>query len=289
MNSFQYTVVIPSVGRPTLARAIESVLGQSVEASRIIVVGFQLQVESNDEIQYIETESKVSAGEARRIGTECVTTEYVAYLDDDDYWMPEKMEIQSKSLSKSGDLIILNCRAEVLSNFGKMEWPREIKDANEGICSYLFGEISLLPGKYYYPSTGLLMKTKLAKQVGWRNFPHDDWDFYFRAEEMGALFHMIAEKLVVVDQSLESTSRTSKVDRCFVFLGRHGQNMTRSQQRNFLSGVTLQSALNSKNLSEIKLVASLVLEKGIFHKSTIVVIIRLLNLRKFFRIFKLVK
>jgi hypothetical protein len=228
----------------------------------------------------------VSGGEARKIGTESATTEYITYLDDDDFWVPTKMEIQSNSLVDSEDWIIHNCRAEVLSKFGVMEWPRKIKDTKQGISPYLFGKISLLPGKYYYPSAGLLMKTELAKRVGWRNSPHDDWDFYFRAEEMGASLRMIREKLVVIDQSQESMSRTTKINRCLIFLSNFENRMSRAQQRNLLSGVTFQSALNSKNKDEIKFIASLTLKKGIFHKSTVVLLLRFLNLRKFFKIVK---
>ena len=84
MKNLSYEVVIPSIGRDTLDRSIKSVLSQTVIPQKIIVVGFNLNIESSDKITYVNSQTVVKGGIARAIGTNEVKSEYVTYLDDDD-------------------------------------------------------------------------------------------------------------------------------------------------------------------------------------------------------------
>ncbi|WP_454131175.1 glycosyltransferase family 2 protein [Microbacterium lacticum] len=109
--------VIPTHGRPEyLAEALESVFGQQgVRVSEVVVVddigtaetesivrGFADR-ELDVRVQYLHrTEGAPGASASRNAGFAATISEYVAFLDDDDYWKPEYLLDASRALDASG-------------------------------------------------------------------------------------------------------------------------------------------------------------------------------------------
>jgi len=99
------SVVIPTYHRTVavLSRAVDSVLNQSFLPSDIIVVddnNGDLQLSQDIaafcrscQVRYIYSGGRGGSG-ARNLGIQAACGEYVAFLDDDDQWLPEKLEIQ---------------------------------------------------------------------------------------------------------------------------------------------------------------------------------------------------
>jgi glycosyltransferase involved in cell wall biosynthesis len=97
------SVVIPTRNRNALLhRAIQSVLVQTFTDFEIIVVDdastdqTRLIVKDikDDRFHYINLENKSGGAKARNTGIENSKGEYVAFLDDDDEWLPEKLQKQ---------------------------------------------------------------------------------------------------------------------------------------------------------------------------------------------------
>jgi GT2 family glycosyltransferase len=93
----EITVVVPTCDRgPLLERAIDSVLAQTHRPSRIIVVDNgeqQTTAHLTDRlVEIIRTRPRIGPGRARNIGAERATTPLVAFIDDDDLWMPGFLE-----------------------------------------------------------------------------------------------------------------------------------------------------------------------------------------------------
>jgi hypothetical protein len=95
------TVVLPTFNRASLlVRAIRSVLGQTCQDWELIVVddcstdGTEQAVRSfsDDRIKYIRHDRNRGAGAARNTGIDYARGEYVAFLDSDDEWLPEKLQ-----------------------------------------------------------------------------------------------------------------------------------------------------------------------------------------------------
>ena len=98
-------VVIPTIGRSTLVRSVESVLDQSLPAAQVIVAvdGAQHEgavrsclagVESAVlEIVVVDPPARCPAG-PRNAALERVSCDLVAFLDDDDAWVPDKLAAQ---------------------------------------------------------------------------------------------------------------------------------------------------------------------------------------------------
>ena len=103
------SVIIPTYKRPfkMLKRAINSVLSQSYSNIEIIIVDDnskddlnRKEIESNiytikdDRLRYIQHDYNKGGCEARNTGIRIARGEYIAFLDDDDEWLPNKLELQ---------------------------------------------------------------------------------------------------------------------------------------------------------------------------------------------------
>jgi glycosyltransferase involved in cell wall biosynthesis len=103
MSSNTVSVIIPTCNRRNeLTRAIDSARAQSCPPAQIIVVDDKSDFSVNsflfdhyeNSIQVISNDRNLGPAESRNIGARAAQGEYLAFLDSDDYWHPEKIEKQ---------------------------------------------------------------------------------------------------------------------------------------------------------------------------------------------------
>lgn len=99
------SVVIPTYNREkSIVRAVESVLGQTYRDVEVIVVDdcskdntasvMKEHFENDNRVIYYIQEKNAGACAARNKGVQLATGKYVAFLDSDDEFLPEKIEKQ---------------------------------------------------------------------------------------------------------------------------------------------------------------------------------------------------
>jgi glycosyltransferase involved in cell wall biosynthesis len=119
------SVIIPTHNRAVFLRdAIQSALNQTFQDFEIIVVddasrdstGEVVQSFSDPRIVYIRHETNRGQGASRNDGIRRGSGEYVALLDDDDEWLPEKLEQQVRLLDSSSSEVGL-----VYSGFSRID------------------------------------------------------------------------------------------------------------------------------------------------------------------------
>jgi glycosyltransferase involved in cell wall biosynthesis len=101
----QVSVVIPTFNRArTLPRALDSVLGQTLAATEVIVVDDGSQDGSAEliatrypQVRYLRLPNG-GVSRARNRGIEASRGEWIALLDSDDAWLPGKLAAQSAAL-----------------------------------------------------------------------------------------------------------------------------------------------------------------------------------------------
>jgi len=106
------SVVIPTYNRGSVIDgAIQSVLNQTHTDFELLVVDDAstddteqvLRSQSDPRIQYIWLEENQGANTARNIGVEEASGEFIAFLDSDDIFTPEKLEVCVTELEKQED------------------------------------------------------------------------------------------------------------------------------------------------------------------------------------------
>lgn len=156
------SIIIPTHDRPELLpRAIRSVLNQTFRDFEIIVVDDGLKARaagvikqlSDPRIIYIQHEKESGGSAARNTGIKNSKGRFVAFLDDDDEWMPEKLEVQMKEFENTPPDVGF-CFCAVKNIYKDRE---AIKDVPEGVINYFETALSKL--------NGLLTSTFLVKRM----------------------------------------------------------------------------------------------------------------------------
>lgn len=112
------SVVIPTYARPDfLARAVESVLGQTLADWELLVVddnppGSEARAATEElmgryrhdpRIRYLRHPANRGGSAARNTGIRAAEADLVAFLDDDDVWLPDKLARQVERLAAAPD------------------------------------------------------------------------------------------------------------------------------------------------------------------------------------------
>lgn len=197
------SVVIPTYHRPELVkRAVQSALGQTVnEVEAIVVIDgpdeatrSRLTEIDDTRLKVIELPTNQGSRAARNAGIAAAQSQWVAFLDDDDEWMPQKLELQLEAVRQSQyALPIVSCYLIARSPQGDEIWPRRLPSPSEPVSEYLFVRNTLFQGEGLIQTSTILTTKELLQKVPFNNSlkRHDDWDWLLRAvalEEVGLEF-----------------------------------------------------------------------------------------------------
>lgn len=186
------SVVIPTVGRPELERAVRSAkkqLGVSVEI--LIVVDRSEEVIELPEA-VLEMASTVlwtgggrGGSAARNEGVKAASGTWVAFLDDDDEWLPTKLSTQLELLQdagRSGVVATRHTQVHAGSSKESLALPRKLISPDQNIGDYLFAERRPAGGRASMYTSTLLCSRELAAAVPWDESlrRHQDWDWLVR-------------------------------------------------------------------------------------------------------------
>jgi len=101
-TTFSVGVIIPTYNRfEETLKAVDSVLNQTLEVSQVVVVDdgsdkailekLKAELQSRS-VELLEIKHSAHPGIVREAGRSILQTEWIAFLDSDDYWHPNKME-----------------------------------------------------------------------------------------------------------------------------------------------------------------------------------------------------
>lgn len=205
MKDVRVSVVIPTYKRSErLAQAIDSVLNQTYPNLEVIVVddndpdtnfrhdtqALMEKYRGNQRVKYIQHERNKNGAAARNTGIRCAQGEFIAFLDDDDLFYPEKIEKQVSYMDQHPEYAGVYC--------GRYQKGKEIIGNKAGDLSK-----EILTGEFTPTTPALLFRKDALENIGGfdESFRrHQDYELllkYFLKYDLG----VIEEALVEIGQN----------------------------------------------------------------------------------------
>jgi GT2 family glycosyltransferase len=194
------TVIIPTFNRAQkVARAISSVLGQTFDDFEIIVVNDgshdntrHAVAQFGEDLTYIAHTSNLGVSAARNTGIKKSASPLIAFLDSDDYWLPEKLATQVDFFNNHRDAVACQTEESWIRN-GRRVNPKKKHLKPSGDIFEPSLKLCLVS-----PSAVMLKRT-LLEEVGLfdEGLPAcEDYDLWLRIASRYPI-HLINEHLVV--------------------------------------------------------------------------------------------
>ncbi len=215
------SVVIPTRNRPMLLlRAVRSALRQTLEEIEVIVViDGEVGCASADavaclgecRVRCIVLREQVGGAEARNIGIRSARSAWVALLDDDDEWLPSKLEMQLAAARPytGEDQLVVTCRhvhrAEGAEDVLR---PRRLPRPGEAACEFMFDYLCYFQTSTFVCSKKLLLQIPFTRNLAF----FQDIDWFLRAlRDPGTRLVVVPQPLSIYYAPEERQSITSRL------------------------------------------------------------------------------
>lgn len=216
------SVVIPTIGRPTLTRAVRSALDQTSPVAEVIVVADTdrpVALPSDDRIVMVRCSPGSGPARCRQRGIEAARGSVIALLDDDDEWYESKLERQLAAVGDhAGTDWVASSRIAVHGPGQRRRmWPRRLIEPGQSVTDYLFRVSDLGAGGAVLQTSTLCFPADLARRVPWDGHAgavHDEpsWLIQVQRNLPGLRLIQLPEVLSVYHVGYVSASR-SQTDR----------------------------------------------------------------------------
>ena len=213
-NSPLVTVIMPCYNAEKLiAESIDSVVAQTYPNWELIVVDdcssdssseiVKAYTEKDKRIKYLKSE-KPSGGPSvpRNIGIENAKGEYVAFLDSDDLWLPQKLGRQLEYMRNNGFDFVYSYY-EKMSADGTRD--------NRIVRTKLKSDYSSILKSNSIPCLTSLLKRDLIGDIRFKEIPQEDFCFWLDVLRNGAKAYNMAEVTALYRETPNSRSR-NKLD-----------------------------------------------------------------------------
>ncbi|WP_432984432.1 glycosyltransferase family 2 protein [Dactylosporangium sp. CA-233914] len=221
MQKPEVSVVIPTRNRPELVvRAVRSALAQTLRDIEVVVVidgpdpatVEALNAIGDERVRPVELPTSGGAPNARNRGVDNARADWVAFLDDDDEWLPEKLATQLERARRSGvALPIVGSRLYMRTPRAELIMPRRVPAPDEPISEYLAVRHGLFHGDGFIQTSTIMAPTALLRKVpftdGLRRLQELDWTLRSLQEEGVDLIY--AEEPLVIWYADENRPRIS--------------------------------------------------------------------------------
>jgi len=184
------------------------VLGQTFQEFEVIVVvdgpdeetKAALEAVGDPRLRIFMNPRSLTAAGARNVGASHARGEWIAFLDDDDEWLSEKLEKQI-AFARVRGAVLVSCLTHVITPNATFIWPEKIYDNSVHIDEYLFDRRTTFYGSSYMQTSSYFLPRALYEESPFRieGAEHDDWDFLIRlSKRLGVPIETVPEALVNV-------------------------------------------------------------------------------------------
>jgi GT2 family glycosyltransferase len=194
------TVVVPHYNRPELVReALLSIHNQTVKPAEILLVDDNSSPENREKLGKLSSLATIldirknhGLSEARNFGAQNAKGEWLAFLDDDDCWLPDKQERQIGYLEAHPQVMALGGGATMVTPEGREEYWGDKYTHRLTVANALCYTASMAPG--------LMIRRDVFLELGGfdsRLHYLEDYEFGIRLLASGYETHFLGEPMYV--------------------------------------------------------------------------------------------
>jgi glycosyltransferase involved in cell wall biosynthesis len=189
------SVIIPTHNRfELLKRAVQSVLAQTFQDFEIIIVNdgstdqtrdyLTLLVNENSKIQAIHNTQSLGGSRSRNAGIALAKGNWIAFLDDDDTWMADKLALQLQALTAHPEAIACSASYQINypMNIKKIAYPPLEVSLSTLLRSNCLGgaSVCICSAEVLKRIAGFDDKLRSAQ----------DWDLWIKLREQGKIISL---------------------------------------------------------------------------------------------------
>ncbi len=185
-----FSVVITSYNRPEyLVNAVRSVAEQEFPATEIVVVddcsdfsvSELLEDFSQLPLKIVTKPFRRGASHSRNLGIDHSSCDYIAFLDDDDAFMPQRLSCAAALFARLPDCVASLCSYQFMDGRERKESP----------SSEWVDQEKLKKGNAYCGTSGLVIKTSVARLEKFdEEVPSgEDWELFARLSQRGHFYY----------------------------------------------------------------------------------------------------
>jgi len=224
--NIQITVIITTFNRKAeLKRALQSVIDQTIQPYEILIInnGYEnLNLEestqlSGKNIKIINSVKNFHSADGRNLGASIATTDYVAFLDDDDFWEKDYIKKTITIINKDKPDLLISTLYDLKTN-------KIYKKINSLNLSKMYTYNPGLNG-----SNVVVLKKSLKEVGGWNNsvFPSED-------RALAVDFILKDKKIILQDNKVFcNISSSKKTSRNLELLEKGNKNFIKCYNKNF--------------------------------------------------------
>lgn len=244
------TTVIPTRGRAGLVtRAIESALNQTYTNVEVIVVldgsdletAQMLKAFAEPRLRVIALSENVGGSEARNVGVRAARGRWIALLDDDDQWFPNKLVRQMAMVAEpAARHSLITCRRlERQPGYPDTLAPHRTPSLGEDVSEYMFYSESKLRHTCGPQTSSFLGTKELFLDVPFAKGLkcHQDWDWYLRATCHGTTVSAMVEEplyIMYVERERPRLTQIARWEDSLEWIGSHKDLFTTRAHTSFL-------------------------------------------------------
>jgi glycosyltransferase involved in cell wall biosynthesis len=225
----RFSVVIPVYnGKATLERSVTSVLDQTDQDFEIILVddgstdgslALARRLASDDpRIDVYSIDNSGGPARPRNVAIERSEGEFIAFLDQDDWWLPEKLALQRERFGQGdvalvySDAVYLDTQSEESGLLISQRPPHVERHGWEGLPE---GQVqrAIVMGNFAAQLTVVVRRDWVARvgKLDEEALGVDCYDYLIRVALAGGSFGAVAKPLAVHDRGDRSLSRDQEV------------------------------------------------------------------------------
>lgn len=207
------SVVMPAYNAATyLPKTVQSVLDQTFKDFELLIidddstdrtaeVGQQLAV-TDSRIRFVHLDDNQGVANARNVGVAHAEGQYVAFLDSDDLWLPDKLKLQV-AFMRQHQADFSYCSYDVVDDHGTKIGERKISEARLDYHEMLKGNrIGLLT---------VMLTRQIAQKYPFPKINHEDYACWLSIARGGTIAYLAADRILARYRKHQTSLSSNKL------------------------------------------------------------------------------